>query len=232
MENSKAYLAELAGTFTLVFFIVMSISTFGGLFGSLSSAGLVGIATAHGLVLMVLVYSLGKISGAYFNPAIVIAHIAAKKLEARKGAVFIVLQLVGATLAGIVQWLFVPASAKATSYGLAMLSDAVGKSMLRGFGVELILTAFLAAAVYGVVSGKVPVDASGWAVGGTLFMIILIGAPLTGASVNPAREFGPALVNLLQGTNVLVQVEHWLVYWLGPIIGALLGTFVFKWLAD
>ncbi len=232
MENGKAYIAELFGTFTLVFFIIMSIAVFGGIFGPLNSAGLVGIAVTHGLVLMVLVYALGKISGAYFNPAIVIAHIAAKKLEAGKGAVYIILQLAGATLAGFAQWFFIPATAKSTAYGLAMLGDVLGKSMLRGFGVELLLTAFLAAAVYAVVSGKVPQDAAGLAIGGTLFMIILVGGPLTGGSVNPAREFGPALLGLLNGTTTLAHLEHWVVYWVGPIVGALLGTFAVKWIAE
>ncbi len=233
MENGKAYFAELGGTFTLVFFIVMSIAIFGGVFGPLNAAGLVGIALTHGVVLMVLVYALGPISGAHLNPAITIAQIAARKIEASKGAVYIAMQLIGGTVAALLQLFLIPATAKTTSYGLAMLGTAtIGNSAMRGTAVELVLTFFLAVAVFAVVSGKVPQESSGLAIGGTLLMIILIGGPLTGGSVNPAREFGPAIANLIQGTNVLTNIEHWLVYWVGPIVGAILGGVVYKTMSD
>ena len=79
MENGKAYLAELVGTFSLVFFGSMSVTVFAGILGPLNGGGLVGIALAHGIVLMVAVYAYGKVSGAHINPAITIAHIVAKK---------------------------------------------------------------------------------------------------------------------------------------------------------
>ena len=228
MENGKAYLAELVGTFSLVFFGSMSVTVFAGILGPLNGGGLVGIALAHGIVLMVAVYAYGKVSGAHINPAITIAHIVAKKIEAGKGIVYIVMQLIGGAIAGVLQWFVLPEVGKATWYGLPQLGDAVGKVAMSGMVTELALTMFLALSVYAVVSGKVPEDAAGLAIGGTLLLALLIGGPLTGAALNPARHFGPAIASLLQGNNIFVHAEMWIVYWMGPIVGALIGTFVYK----
>ncbi|HIJ98686.1 TPA: aquaporin [archaeon] len=227
--NGKAYLAELIGTFTLVFFGSMSITVFAEIFKPLGAAGLIGIAFTHGLALMIIVYAYGQVSGAHVNPAITIGLMAAKKIEAGKGAVYIVMQLIGGAIAGILHWIILPVVGKATNYGVPALGELMIKTPMSGLFAELVLTIFLSLTVYGVVSGKVPQDASGFAIGGTLLITILIGGPLTGASLNPARFFGPALATFLGGgTNLIADAWQWIVYGVGPIIGALIGTLLYK----
>lgn len=206
-------IAELIGTFALVFFGSMSVSIFSGA----GALGILPIALAHGLALMIMVYSVGRISGAYVNPAVTIAMLSLKKIGFTTAILYIVFQLIGASLAGFAHSQILT-SASSSFYGLPQPTDMIGKSQFYAVIIEAILTFFLAFTILNASS-----EISGFAIGMTLAAGILIGGTLTGAALNPARAFGPAIIS----GNFATQ---W-VYWLGPIAGALIAGVIYKFLS-
>ncbi len=203
MNNNQSYLAEAIGTFALVFIGGGAI-----LSDALTGMGLLGVALAHGLVLMCMIYVLGHISGAHFNPAVTIALWITNKIESEKALGYIVSQLFGSVIAAL--YLLLIFTDKPGNLGSQALAPGVLFS--QGVLLEAILTFFLVFVVYGVaVDDRAPKGIYGVAIGMTLAFCILAGGTVTGASLNPARSFGPALVS---GT----WANH-LVYWIGPIIG-------------
>ncbi|MBI4258171.1 MAG: aquaporin [Thaumarchaeota archaeon] len=222
MVNSKAVVAELVGTFTLVFFIVMSIITFVVVLRNDSPTGaLVGIAMVHGVALMSLVYAIGPISGCHLNPAVTLALAAIKKIKPADAVAYIIVQLIGATIASFLAAFILP-QGSAVNFGLTLPSANIGNSLVIALLVETVLTFFLMISIMGgAVSGKAPPGASGLTIGFTLAGAIFIGAPLSGASLNPARTFGPALVSGIFDAHII--------YVIGPIIGALIAAFLYKY---
>jgi len=220
----QAYVAELIGTFALVFFGSMSVTIFTAVTGLSSGASsLLGIAFAHGIILMAMVYAIGSISGCHINPAITITAVALRKMEVDDGVGYLVAQVVGATLAGGAHALIQPGNGALTQYGLPQPGMAIGQSQIVALVVELIITFFLMFSVYAVLYTKnVPAGASGLLIGMTLTADMLIAGPLTGGAANPARALGPAIAAGAYGSL-------WL-YWVGPIIGALLAGFVYEYL--
>ena len=220
----QAYAAEFIGTFALVFFGSVSVTIFTAVLGLSSPASsLVGIAFTHGMILMVMVYAIGYISGCHINPAITITAVALRKLEVDDGVAYVVAQVVGATLAGWVHALILPGTGALTHFGATEPGLGIGGSEIVAVGVELIITFFLMFSVYAVLyTGKVPAGASGVLIGMTLTADILIAGPLTGGAANPARALGPAIA-------AGAYQSLW-VYWVGPIIGALLAGFVYQYL--
>jgi len=206
--QSKPLLAEAFGTFVLVFL--------GAGAGALGVGGLNGVALAHGLALMILVYAIGGVSGAHVNPAITFGVAAAGKMPWGKAVPYWVAQLAGGIAAAVV--LKYALGDGAGKLGATTL--AAGVSPARGLVVEAVLTSFLAAAV--MVSGVLGKNgnAAGLAIGATLTAAILMGGPLTGASLNPARTLGPGLI-----AGELADV--W-VYLLGPCAGAAAGSLLAK----
>jgi len=218
----QALLAELIGTFALVFFGTLSVTLYVVVLGATSSEALVAIALANGITLMVMVYAIGHISGCHINPAVTIAMAALRKISAGRAAGYIAVQLIGASLAAGLHSLILPKAGAETFYGLTLPNADIPISQFATFGLELTFTFFLVFAIFGtVVSGRAPQGFHGLAIGGTLAAAILVGGPLTGASLNPARTFGPALISM----NF---TAHW-AYWLGPIIGALLAALLYRY---
>lgn len=221
----QAYVAEFIGTYALVFFGSLSVTIFASNVLGLSSpaAALIGIAFTHGLILMVMVYAIGWISGCHINPAITVTAVALRKLEFDDGVGYLVAQILGAVLAGWTHMLIQPGNGALTGYGSVAPSPTIGGSDLIALVVELIITSFLMFSVYAVLyTGKVPAGASGVLIGMTLTADILIAGALTGGAANPARALGPAVAS---GN----YASLWL-YWVGPIIGALLAGFVYEYL--
>lgn len=220
----QAYIAEFIGTFALVFFGSVSVTIFLPVLGLSSPASsFIGIAFAHGIILMVMVYSIGYISGCHINPAITITAVALRKLEVDDGVAYLVAQVLGATSAGWVHALILPGNGSLTKFGLPLPSPAIGQSDAVAVAVEMIITFFLMFSVYAVLyTDKVPSGASGLLIGMTLTADILIAGPLTGGAANPARALGPAIASGTYGSL-------W-IYWVGPIIGALLAGFVYQYL--
>jgi MIP family channel proteins len=201
-KNVNKGLAELIGTFALTFI--------GGAAIINGEAGLVGVAIAHGLTVAVMVSAIGHISGGHINPAATVGFMATGKMSLKEGGTYIVFQLVGATLAALCLKSFVPGASDAALGGQSM---AVGVTFGSGVAIEIILTFFLVFTVFATaVDERGAFKAiAGFGIGLVVAFDILAGGPVTGASMNPARSFGPALV--------AGQWDNHLVYWLGPLIG-------------
>lgn len=216
----RQYAAELIGTFALVFIGAGAVTVNSAFEGVV---GVTGIALAHGLVLMSMIYALGSISGTHVNPAVSISLWAGGQLSSRLAIGFVVSQLVGAALAGLALLVLFPDEAGRSSLGLTTLAS--GVSAWQGLLLEAILTFFLVSTVWHVaVRGRGPAELAGVAIGLVLTFDILMGGAVTGASMNPARTFGPALASL----NF---ANHW-VYWVGPIAGGLIAVGVARALFD
>lgn len=215
-EPGKAYLAEFVGTFMLCFIGAGAIIT-NELPGG--SMGLVGIALAHGIVLGVIVSVFGHISGAHVNPAVTVGLLVGGKIKGGRAVGYIVSQLVGGIVAGVLLRTIYPAAVWSK---VNLGTPGLGPQVSAGVGVlvELILTAFLVLAVYGTAVDKKGPKIGGFGIGLVLTFNILMGGPLTGASVNPARTFGPAVASGF-------WAAHW-VYWVGPILGGILAAVIYK----
>lgn len=209
----KTLLAEFIGTFILVFagvgVIVSSNSFHGGL-------GLLGIALCWGLVVMAVIYTLGHISGAHINPAVTLAFTLTKHFPVQKLIPYWIAQILGATIASIaVQYLM-------GSVGLGVTQPSL--PILPAFIIEVLLTFILMTVVMAVATDTRAVgEAAAIAIGGTVTFLVLFGGPLTGASLNPARSIGPALVS---GNLASIWI-----YIFAPLIGATLGAFIYKFIA-
>ena len=183
------------------------------------AVGLLGIALAHGIVLAVLVSALGHISGAHVNPAVTIGLLVGGKIKGGRAVGYIISQLIGGVIAGLLLRTIYSTEVWAkVNLGTPGLGPGIGAG--TGVLVEIILTFFLVLAVYGTAVDEKAPKIGGFGIGMVLVFDILMGGPLTGASMNPARTFGPALVSGYWDA-------HW-VYWVGPILGAILATVLYK----
>ncbi len=218
----SACIAEFLGTFALVFFgagsIILTQAT------PNSGAGLATVALAHGLILSVMVTACIYISGGQFNPAVSFALIVAGKQKPAKAVVYIVAQLFGAACAaGMLQLLLTPevANQNVCKLGatIGWLTDA-GRSW-QVFGIEAILTFFLMISYLAGTTDDRANKLGGFTIGLTYAACILAAGPLTGASMNPARTFGPAIC----GER---WTSMWWVYWAAPIAGACAAAAVYR----
>ena len=211
MESlGKAAVAEFVATFALIFVGAGAV-----IVASSGQLDLVGVALAHGLVLAVMVSVTGHVSGGLVNPAVTIALWAAGKVGTQRGAVLIVAQLVGAVMGALLLRYVVGGAFDAGGAGAPALAP--GLAVGKGIVLEAILTFFLVFVVFGTaVDDKGPWNkTAGFTIGLTIAFDILAFGPLTGAAMNPARWFGPALVGG-QWADALV----WIV---GPIAGAIIA---------
>lgn len=203
----KPLVAELIGTFTLIFAgagaIIANEVTHGGV-------GVLGIAFAHGLAIAVMVSALGVISGGHFNPAVTFGFLVSRRISVAKAIGYLIAQLVGATLGGLALWAAYPhGPAAAVRLGTPLLAP--GLPAAAGIALEAIGTFFLVTVIFGTAVHPAAPRLGGLAIGLTITMDILAFGPLTGAAMNPARAFGPALVSGAWG-------DQW-VYWIGPLLG-------------
>jgi aquaporin Z len=218
-------LAEVIGTFALVFIGAGSVAI---LTLAIPQSALIGVALAHGLVLAIMVSNLGHISGAHFNPAVTISVWVVGKIESARAGAYILAQLVGGALGALLlRWLLPVEIWKQTSLGATLVSEqakAAGVNTGKAIGIEAVLTFFLAFTVFAVAVDDRGVfkTVAGLTIGLVLTMDILMGGLFTGASMNPARSFGPALV-------AGKWTDFW-IYLVGPITGAILGGAVY-WFA-
>jgi MIP family channel proteins len=219
--NWRAALAELVGTFAFFFIGAGAICTNAYTDGAV---GLVGIALAHGLILAIMISSFGAISGGHFNPAVSIAFAFIGRVSPPQAVAYVVAQVVGGVLAGVVLRTIFGQVFPAAVTGPAHLGTpglAPEVSFGTGVLVEAVLTFFLLTAIYGTaVDERAPRTIAGFGIGLTFGLDILMGGPLTGAAMNPARAFGPA-----------VAAGFWdnhLVYWIGPIVGAVFAAVMYE----
>ncbi len=221
MPTSRACLAELIGTFALMF-------VGGGAIIVTSGENLVAIALAHGLILAVMVSATMHISGGQINPAVSIALALSGRQPWPRAGAFVVAQLIGATAAAFLLKLLMSGAYDVGNVGATLgaltQSGSGSANALRAVALEAIATFFLMFVIMGTAVDQRGVGGSsavgGFAIGLTVAAAILCIGPLTGASLNPARSLAPALV---AGTWDF----QW-VYWVGPIVGAALAALAYQ----
>ena len=201
----KKYIAEITGTFALVLCGTGAIVLDQHTNGSVSN---LGISIAFGLIVTLMIYAFGKISGAHLNPAVSIAFAANKNLEWKQVAPFIISQIIGASLASVVLKLAFPAN----EYLGATLPSGTA---MQSFGLEILLT-FILMFVILISPAKIATITIGLTVG----LEAYFAGPICGASMNPARSIGPALIS--------GHSEHLWLYILAPVIGAVIAVLIFK----
>ena len=234
MGTSRVMLAELIGTFFLCFAGIASILSTQAPIES--GVGLVGIALAHGLALSVAVSVFGGISGAHFNPAVTIGMLAVGRIRPERAVQYILAQLAGATLAAWACQCFFPSGAvDAANLGVPLPGPMIG---VQGaitvpvlLGVEFVLTFMLMTAIFGtaVDTRGQGVKIGGFGIGLAVTFDILACGKLTGASMNPARSFGPTLIHKLTGGEGSANIfdYHWC-YWAAPIAGAVVAALIYE----
>jgi aquaporin Z len=222
MFNSRVFIAELIGTFALVFI--------GAGAGVTGIGGLVGVAFAHGLVIATFAYLYGHISGAHFNPAVTFGLALNGTVKWGQAVYYWLAQFVGAIFAAFALR-FVVSSVSGLEGG-ATVGTLSGPQPYAALAVEIILTFFLVNAVlHAAVAGRAGAFA-GLAIGLTLTFAILAGGPMTGGSLNPARSLGPALFTKTMNEAALDAANpfFYLIYFAGPLAGAALAAGVFRFL--
>lgn len=219
-NNVKKYVAEMVGTFVLVFMGCGSAVVAG------AHIGFVGISFTFGLSVLAMAYAIGGISGCHINPAVSISMLAAGKMKPKDTVIYVIAQCVGAVIgAAALYWVALGNPRYSLSVdGLGQngydIASPGGFSMASAFVAETILTFIFLLVIHGSTSEKAPKGFAGVSIGFSLVLIHLVGIPITGTSVNPARSFGPAV---LVGGTALNQL--WL-FWVAPILGGLLAAAV------
>jgi aquaporin Z len=218
MKSTQAYVAEFLGTFFLCF------AGIGAILSTQkpieSGAGLVGIALAHGLALSIAVNAFGGISGAHFNPAVTLGIASTGRLPFSQVIPYIVAQLAGATVAASAcKFIFPVEAVQSANLGIPLPGPGISDSVV--LVAEFILTFLLVTAIFGTAidARGQAVKIGGFGIGLTVAFDILACGPITGASMNPARSFGPALV----AGNF---DKHWM-YWAAPIAGAVFAALLY-----
>ncbi|MDB6019392.1 MAG: family channel protein [Pedosphaera sp.] len=211
----KQCVAEFIGTFALIFIGVGAIYNYDS---TGAGVGLLGVALAHGLTIAVMVSATGGISGGHLNPAVTLGILVGGKIRLVGAIAYWIAQLAGAAAAGfMLVKLFGEVGVKVVAAGTPDLGAHVGP--VTGMIIEAVLTFFLVFVVYGTaVDARAP-KIGGLAIGFTVALDILFGGPLTGAAMNPARTFGPALAS--------GHWDHHSVYWIGPMLGGALAGVIY-----
>jgi MIP family channel proteins len=216
--------AEFVGTFALCFVGIMAIH---------SGAGLVAIALAHGLILAIMVTAAMPTSGGHFNPAVTFGFLITGKIKLSAAIAYMVIQLMAGTIAALMVYAMFGGGeigAHVVAMGTpAVATDAMTHQLLvspaAALLAEVIASFFLIFAVWGSAADPRARNVGGFAIGLTVAADILAIGPITGASMNPARSFGPTLVASFQpGSGVWTM--HW-IYWVGPLLGGGLAAIVY-----
>jgi len=221
--NMRALGAEFIGTFMLTGSVLgAAFYSFGAPAGA---AGILGVALSIGITVMALARSIGHISGGHYNPAVTLGLVAGGRFPAGDALPYIVAQCLGAVAAGAVFSLIghAPASFAANGYGSLSMINA---SLTSVFIIETVLTAFFLIVIMGATRPNAPAGFAPLAIGFTLTAIHIMSIPVSNTSVNPARSLGPAV---FAGGEALTQL--W-VFFAAPILGAVIGALIYKWLDE
>jgi aquaporin Z len=230
--QTRKLVAELLGTAILVFFAVgVATLSFGFKFrGTSTSAGIVATALAFGLVLLALVYAIGPVSGCHVNPAVTMAFVTSRRMSIQEGIAYWIAQFVGAILGALGLWAIFTGSPGYSTGNQGLGTDGWGKHSLIGlnvggaFAAEVVLTFLFALVVLAATSHLASASCAGLAIGMGLAIVHLVGIPLTGTSVNPARSLGPAVI---VGGDALSQL--WL-FIVAPLVGGAIAALVWGYL--
>lgn len=207
MKTFSKYIAEAVGTFCLV------VVGCGSLVVNQLSGGAVthvGVSLVFGLIVLAMIYSLGPISGAHLNPAVTVGFLSAGRFTWRQTWRYLLAQFAGAVLASLFLKLLFGST---TSVGMTLPSG----SWMQSFALEFFLTFLLMFVIMGVATGHREQGVmAGVAIGGTVCLEALLGGPISGASMNPARSWGPALI--------AQNFQHQWIYLVAPMLGSLVGA--------
>lgn len=225
MNAYKKYIAELVGTFALVFVAAGSVCAdfylrqAGG-----QGLGLLGISIAFGVVVTAVIYATSYVSGSHINPAVTISFWITKRMDPNTAIMYIISQIAGATLAGLALKTLFPDAVKTVYLGTCILAP--GVSIARGILMEFIISFLLIFTIYGtLVDKRASAGFAGVAIGLVILFGAMIGGTISGGAMNPARVFGPAIAS--------GQFTHHYVWWIGPILGGIVAGFVYdKLFAD
>jgi MIP family channel proteins len=181
------------------------------------------VAFAHGITLAVLVSALGAVSGGHFNPAVTVAVRLAGRIRWSHAVLYVVAQLAGAVGAGLaLRAVFPESSWGPTNIGTPALGEGIGIG--AGIAIEAVLTVLLVLAVFGTAIDPRGPKIGGLAIGLAVAADIMMGGPLTGAAMNPARWFGPAVAS--------GSFDNWYVWWVGPLIGAIVAAVLYRYVFE
>ena len=216
----KKYIAEFIGTLVLVFMGCGSAMVLGCDVGG----GHFAVAVTFGLAIVAMAYVIGNVSGCHINPAVSLAMLLNKKISTTDFVGYVIAQVIGATVGAALLYMM-------TIFGVVDLTGALGSNGVPAAGgieaalaIEIILTFIFVLVILGVTSDKTKGAVAGIVIGLTLTFVHIIGIPLTGTSVNPARSIGPAL---FAGGDALGDLWIFIV---APLVGAILAAVVFKYL--
>jgi aquaporin TIP len=215
----KRAFAEFVGTFTLVFVGCGAIASAFGI----RDPALVGVALAHGLAIGVMVSAVGHISGGHFNPAVTFGFLVTRRIKLSLAALYWVTQLAAAlAAAALIKWIFPDSLTDAVKLGTPTLHAGIGTG--AGVVVEGILTFFLVWVVFATAAdpGGTFKSIAGLAIGLTITLDILMGGPITGAAMNPARAFGPEVIQNFWS-------DAW-IWYVGPFVGGGVAALAYEWL--
>jgi len=218
-RTAAALIAEALGTF-LFFFVGAGSIVLGDYLAANGGTGpgLLGVALAHGLALAVLVSALGPVSGGHFNPAVTLGVWIMGRITPTRAAFYVVAQLIGGLAAGLALKAVFADSWQASKIGTPALGPGITPAL--GIGIEAILTTLLVLVVIGTAVDPRAPKIGGLAIGLAVAADILVGGPLTGAAMNPARWFGPAVA--------AGAYADWYVWWIGPAIGAAVAALIYR----
>jgi MIP family channel proteins len=213
---TRSLTAESIGTLLFVFLgcgsIVMTSATAG-------TPGPLGIALAHGVGMAIIVSATMNISGGHMNPAVTAGLWIARKVDGATAGAYVAAQLVGAVLGALlIKALLPPAAVQATLAGTPQLGPSV--TFMQGIWIEAVLTFFLVSAVFGTAVSPDAPKIGGFGIGLAIFVDALVGGNLTGAMMNPARAFGPAVI--------AHDMHGQAVYWIGPLLGAAVAGILWR----
>jgi len=218
--KTKALVAEFIGTFTLIFVGVGAIAS-NAMTGQM--LGLTGVALAHGLAIAVMVSATAAVSGGHLNPAVTFGAMVAKKIDVLNGFAYIVAQCLGGIAAAYVIKLIIPEQVLlATGYGTPAVTK--GITVTQALLAETVLTFFLVFVVFGTAFDKRAPKVGGLFIGLAVAMGVMMGAAISGASMNPARFIGPAVAG--------GGFENTWLYWVGPLVGGGLAALVYKYVLE
>ncbi len=243
MDSARALTAEFLGTLWLVLGGCGS-AVFAAVYltgeGTQLGIGFLGVSLAFGLTVVTGAYAFGHVSGGHFNPAVTLGLVAGGKFETSKVVPYIVAQVLGGFVGGLIIY------AIASGQDGFAIADAAGTFATNGYGdfspggysllsviiAEVVLTAIFLIIILGATAKAAAASMGGLAIGLTLTLIHLISIPVSNTSVNPARSTAQALVAAIFGDGATTPIAQLWVFWVAPIVGAILGGVIYKSLLE
>src|SRR5712691_11815410 len=233
---SQRAIAETFGTAALVLVgpgsVIATLTLAGKAVPAVTEADLLAISFAFGFIITALVYAIGKVSGCHINPAVTFALAVTRRFPWREVPAYWASQWVGAVIGAFAIWgVF---GSNAVTFGMGQThfaADASTSYFLQAALAEALGTGLLIFAILGIVDSKSPTQLAGIVIGGAVVGIILIFGPVTGASLNPARAFGPELVEAIAGGSTF-WTQYLPVYLIPGLVGAAAAAFAYDYLAN